>query len=85
MLDLVGTVEHHCGEISAVLLHQMAGDLGPGPIARILQLNPGLMLALMQALHTFLFLGVVHAENAPIKVRDRADLIEELFGINRLP
>ena len=45
MLDLVGTVEHNYGEFSAVLVHQMAGELGPGLIPGILQLDPRLVLA----------------------------------------
>src|SRR5688500_3306193 len=62
----------------------MGGQLRPGAVARILQLNPGLVLTLLQALDTLLFLADGHAEIAEIEAGQRLDLVEERFRMGAL-
>src|SRR5687768_11355910 len=62
----------------------MGGQLRPGAVARILQLNPGLVLTLLQALDTLLFLADVHAEIAEIEAGQPLDFVEERLRMGAL-
>ena len=82
MLQLVGTVQNDGRQFGAVVLHHAAGDLGPGRIAHILQLDPVSMLIGLDAGDAFLLFAYVHAQIAVIEILRRLQLVEQLWRMH---